>query len=951
MTARPRPIAAWLCLLSWPCIVSVADAQDPPLIVRPGPTPHEDFETDADGDQIPDGWYNLRDARLDRSGGFDGPSCLTFECARRGRPARASRAFGVDGGRQRALTLSLWVRIEQVGLGERIGDDAGLILDLLDSDLRAVGRASLGPWTSGTHDDAKWFYVSKRIPVPTSCRDAILSVGLLGSTGKMSIDGMRIDLEPIEPQASTNLVLNGGAELGDRDADRWNLNGGARRVSGGHESAAAIELARSGAQAQAVLAVPISEFNELAIACQARASGLRGSGGAECVVYYVDQFGKPLGGSGGAARAFRFSGSFAWTQQSARVRVPANAARAVVQFQKLDNTGTLVVDDLVVTTSPDPQRGRWSPHTVTTDTASWHPYEPAEAIELDSALDASKIGGRVPIGKAFVSASQGHFKFDANQPARFFGAVVLPPLAVIEPEHADALADNLSRRGVNLVRFDDLDAPLGVARSLLDDTADDTITLDPDALARFDHLVAALTQRGIFISICLNGARRVRDGDGVAGAAMLPAGGGPAVAFDPKFAHVIAQFADALLGHVNPETGRALRDDPALAWVTISGEQSLFNLIETPDILPRTSTDVLNLLAGKAKPSAGRPMWQRVESEQWTTIARQLRQQGVRAPIAGCAHWRDETEFIAAQSVTGLDLIDDRQYIAPNPIAMHDRRGLMWDRKGGVTALASAKRRGSRAYAVSQWCEYTDGQWALEQEAASMLLTAAQARDNDWDALVRRGVFLHPEVWGAAAPGTGGGDDVFPIPEVINANPAVFAMMPHAASLFLRRDVHAAEDKSHRRSFVWDPATGRLVVDTAHTAALAVNTDRRAASFENLTIECATPGGCVAVSALGAEPIATARRLLVTAIARIEPTGLTYADPCRTAVSDRGRPPLLAEPVRAVINWKPSSGAVRAYALDSAGRRVGPPISGGSASASLELDGSRPGIHWELVRE
>src|SRR5690606_38114323 len=114
-----------------------------------GPPPLDDFEADADGDGVPDGgWYNLRDATLVPEGGVVGPTLLRFEADRPSRPARISRGFGVDGRETEALIVGLWVR--RVGgpirLGERIGEEPSVLLDLLDADLRSTARGLVGPW-------------------------------------------------------------------------------------------------------------------------------------------------------------------------------------------------------------------------------------------------------------------------------------------------------------------------------------------------------------------------------------------------------------------------------------------------------------------------------------------------------------------------------------------------------------------------------------------------------------------------------------------------------------------------------------------------------------------------------------------------------------------------------------------------------------------------------------
>ena len=72
------------------------------------------------------------------------------------------------------------------------------------------------------------------------------------------------------------------------------------------------------------------------------------------------------------------------------------------------------------------------------------------------------------------------------------------------------------------MRLGDLDTAYGPDRSLFDDSRADTKEFDQIALARLDHLVAALKKRGIYVALELASKRRFRAEDGVA----LPAGRG-----------------------------------------------------------------------------------------------------------------------------------------------------------------------------------------------------------------------------------------------------------------------------------------------------------------------------------------------------------------------------------------------------------------------------------------
>ncbi len=85
---------------------------------------------------------------------------------------------------------------------------------------------------------------------------------------------------------------------------------------------------------------------------------------------------------------------------------------------------------------------------------------------------------------------------------------------------------------------------------------------------------------------------------------------------DPTIGKLAQAAARALLDHVNPETGLALREDPALAWVTLAGEISLFDQIDRPDSLPPAYARVLRERAARAPGGpTGRRLWEWAESE------------------------------------------------------------------------------------------------------------------------------------------------------------------------------------------------------------------------------------------------------------------------------------------------------------------------------------------------
>jgi hypothetical protein len=931
----------------------VLGQQEEALIERPGPPAVDDMEADFNKDGIPDGWYNARDMQWLAEGGKAGPHFVRFETNKPSRPARLSRAFGVDGTKIEAIVIGLWVRQRNIGLGEREGEEPGLVIDFLGEQLRSLSRGRMGPWTSSIHDP--WTRVVKRIPIPSGTKDAIMSVGLMGATGTLDIDGLTLDLIPRGGSETVNLVLNGSFELGDPAPTYWITRGGVARVFGSVRSEAAIEMSGARARLSTGLAIPVEPFEGLDVSIAVRSAGLRGGGGAAATIFFVDDFGNPLPGESAKEPFRRWAGTSAWHYDEDHLNVPAGAVRAVLQFDKLDAIGSIRLDDVRVTASPNPQAGAWVPYHTEDDTTDWRPVAPSTLIAAGSALDFSFLVPK-PAGKrGFVTVKEGRLHFEDGTRARFFGAALLPPAAFQEGERADELADRLVRSGINLVRLGELDTAVGPNRSLFDDTRDDTQRFDPEALARLDHLIAALKSRGIYVAVELAAKRRFRSDDGVAAAGLLPAGGGPAALFDPTIGKLTVAAAREFLTRVNPETELALCNDPALAWATLLGEVSIFNVIDDPNALPPPYAKALRALADRSTSGAGRRFWESAESARLKQFADALRKAHLRVPVAGVSHWRRESEFCAAQAAAGLDLIDDRLYWSPPAWVGPGYLSSLWSLDGGIAAFAKIKRREDRPYVVGQWCDQSSGAWALTHEAGDVMLAAHTAGAGDWDALVRRGIFVYPQVWGEGPSGTVGGEDLYQLPETVNGSPHIYALWPHAASLFLRGEPAARlAAKAHRRSLASsDPSRGRLVIDTPYTQGVAGWNNNRQVAFSQVEIQSGGGFAVVVVSSASSEPIASTKRLLVSAVGRVEPTGYLWVDSWKRQVADPGGPPFLQEPVKARIVWH-HKGRVTAFVLDNDGQRKGRAklerASNGQSHA-LVLDGTTAAFHWELTAE
>ncbi len=141
------------------------------------------------------------------------------------------------------------------------------------------------------------------------------------------------------------------------------------------------------------------------------------------------------------------------------------------------------------------------------------------------------------------------------------------------PTHEDAphVATRLAAAGVNSVRCHHLDTarwPRGIWN------ARDGKTIEPEALDRLDFLINELAQRGIWVNINLHVGRAHSEYldlpetntsyDKIAGI------------FAPALVDAQKQYARDLLTHVNPYRKVRYADDPAVAFVEITNEDSFF---------------------------------------------------------------------------------------------------------------------------------------------------------------------------------------------------------------------------------------------------------------------------------------------------------------------------------------------------------------------------------------
>jgi protein-L-isoaspartate(D-aspartate) O-methyltransferase len=162
----------------------------------------EEVAKDERGNEQPAGWHYQRQMKLLASPAApDGQRFATFQNSEPGRGCHALQGFAVDGRKIDALQLTLWVRGENIEPGPSHNPPA-VIVTFYDERRAAVGEVSIGNFV-GTFG---WQEQVGILQVPLKAREAILRVGLLGATGELSIDLLRLQaLENVPGRVRKNV--------------------------------------------------------------------------------------------------------------------------------------------------------------------------------------------------------------------------------------------------------------------------------------------------------------------------------------------------------------------------------------------------------------------------------------------------------------------------------------------------------------------------------------------------------------------------------------------------------------------------------------------------------------------------------------------------------------------------------------------------------------------------
>jgi hypothetical protein len=628
---------------------------------------------------------------------------------------------------------------------------------------------------------------------------------------------------------------------------------------------------------------------------------------------------------------------------------------------------------------------QWAPFTL-----AWDDHVP---VDISFVFESEKPAGK----HGFLRTAGDRMVFEDGTAARFWGTCFNSGASF--PSHADSemVARRLAKFGVNMMRTHQMDAEWASPNIFQFNRAapkDNTRSLDAESLDRLDYLIYCLKQQGIYIYLDLLTYRKFRPGDAVDAVDELTQGAKPYVYFDLRLIELQKEFNENLWLHLNPYTGLAYKDDAAIALSELANEIDPF--LQKPVLEPyrsrlearyRAWADSRGLPVPEGKVDLAAPTPQvavflhSVMEDYYREMIGHLRDIGVKIPING-TNWSINLAVAAAQLAS--DYSDSHCYW--NFPLWEDERGTatapMVGSYANTYAYLVANRTLDRPFFVSEW----DHAWPDEWRAESPVAYAAVAALQGWT-----GVTIHTYRYGTWKPEDrlgGGGSTINGITyrnhfDSFN-DPAKFGLFYHAALLFRRGDVRAAEKsvavqvaddggawlltkpdampalnglvEQHRVGIDFPghptkadilvapderlvgPEAGEVCSDTGEmwrswTRRYGwIDTPRTKAAYgflgeagtvqlTGLALNVKTDFATVAISSLTGDPIDRSESLLLSAVGRCDNSGAKYDDEHKRQY-DYGHPPVLIEPIEAEISLTTSRAGLKVWLISDKGEAV-----------------------------
>lgn len=245
-------------------------------------------------------------------------------------------------------------------------------------------------------------------------------------------------------------------------------------------------------------------------------------------------------------------------------RVALTPGVHTLRLELTQTDGPAAFDCFALTRSPLHARGKLKPNErYAADLRDWFVFDPEADPLVESPIDLRRLNEAIAGDEGFIRVQGETLVHETTgRPERFWAVNITPGSFGMDATTRSQFARFLAKRGVNLVRI----------HGRLTDNA--LKTVDLEALDSVFGLLAAFKAEGIYTSLSLYFPLwfTLDDASGIEGySGQHPFA---LLFFNPAFQERYYDLWRTVLTTVNPYTGKALRDDPALALVELVNEDS-----------------------------------------------------------------------------------------------------------------------------------------------------------------------------------------------------------------------------------------------------------------------------------------------------------------------------------------------------------------------------------------
>lgn len=185
-----------------------------------------------------------------------------------------------------------------------------------------------------------------------------------------------------------------------------------------------------------------------------------------------------------------------------------------------------------------------------------------------------------PAGKhGFLKTKGDQLVFEDGTQAKFWGVTIAAfALFSSSNESIKLQAKRLSSLGYNLVRIHHHDSPWVSPNIFGDPNKATSGRIDPAQIAKIDWWIKCLKEEGIYVWLDLHVGRQLKPQDNILNFEDMTDGKSKGVDLkgfnylNPSIEAAMQKFNEAYLTHINPYTGLAYKDEPAIATILITNE-------------------------------------------------------------------------------------------------------------------------------------------------------------------------------------------------------------------------------------------------------------------------------------------------------------------------------------------------------------------------------------------